>query len=113
IHNKGVYIVSGYLGQTFAQKHRLSLTANIAFEQSYGGVDGDSASAAELYTIISSLAEVPLKQGLAVTESVNQKAMIQLLASDNEKVEAFSDVCTQVWLTSNQWKLISKLNVKN
>ena len=113
IHNKGVYILSGYLGQTFAQKHRLSLTANIAFEQSYGGVDGDSASAAELYTIISSLAEVPLKQGLAVTGSVNQKGMIQPIGGVNEKIEGFFDICKQAGLTGNQGVLIPKQNVKN
>src|SRR5699024_12728943 len=81
---------------------RSSLTANIAFEQSYGGVDGDSASAAELYTIISSLAEVPLKQGLAVTGSVNQKGMIQPIGGVNEKVEGFFDICKQAGLTGNQ-----------
>src|SRR5699024_7722651 len=113
VHNEGVYILSGYLAQTFAQKHRLSLTANIAFDQSYGRVDGDSASAAELYTIISSLAEVPLKQGLAVTGSVNQKGMIQPIGGVNEKVEGFFDICKQAGLTGNQGVLIPKQNVKN
>lgn len=73
IHNKGVYILSGYLGEQFAQTHPLALTANLTFEQSYGGVDGDSASSTELYALLSSLADVPIDQGLAVTGSVNQK----------------------------------------
>src|SRR5699024_6426830 len=85
IHNKGVYILEGYLGQQFAQEQPLALTAHIAFEQSYGGVDGDSASSTELYAILSSLAEVPIKQGLAVTGSVNQKEKFNRLAVSMKK----------------------------
>ncbi len=113
IHNKGVYILSGYLGQMFAQKTPLSLTANIAFEQSYGGVDGDSASGAELYAILSSLADVPLDQGLAVTGSVNQKGMIQPIGGVNEKIEGFFEVCKQRGLTGSQGVLIPPQNVRN
>ncbi len=113
IHNKGVYILSGYLGQMFAQKTPLSLTANIAFEQSYGGIDGDSASAAELYAILSSLADLPLDQGLAVTGSVNQKGMIQPIGGVNEKIEGFFEVCKQRGLTGRQGVLIPPQNVRN
>src|SRR5699024_11348157 len=81
------------LGQQFAQEQPLALTAHIAFEQSYGGVDGDSASSTELYAILSSLAEVPIKQGLAVTGSVNQKGEIQPIGGVNEKIEGFFEVC--------------------
>lgn len=113
IHNKGVYILGGYLGQTFAQNYRLSLTAHLAFEQSYGGVDGDSASAAELYAIISSLADVPLDQGLAVTGSVNQKGIIQPIGGVNEKIEGFFEICKQQGLTGKQGVLIPPQNVQN
>lgn len=113
IHNKGVYILSGYLGQKFAQKHPLSLTAHLAFEQSYGGVDGDSASGTELYVIISSLAEVPLDQGLAVTGSVNQKGRIQPIGGVNDKIEGFFEVCKQRGLTGKQGVLIPSQNVNN
>lgn len=113
IHNKGVYILGGYLGQTFAQNHRLSLTAHLAFEQSYGGIDGDSASAAELYAIISSLADVPLNQGLAVTGSVNQKGIIQPIGGVNEKIEGFFEICKQQGLTGKQGVLIPPQNVQN
>lgn len=113
IHNKGVYILGGYLGQTFAQNYRLSLTAHLAFEQSYGGIDGDSASAAELYAIISSLADVPLNQGLAVTGSVNQKGIIQPIGGVNEKIEGFFEICKQQGLTGKQGVLIPPQNVQN
>lgn len=113
IHNKGVYILSGYLGEKFAQDYPLSLSANIAFEQSYGGVDGDSASSTELYAILSSLAEVPIDQGLAVTGSVNQKGQIQPIGGVNEKVEGFFDVCKSKGLTGKQGVLIPHQNVEN
>src|SRR5699024_9579415 len=93
LHNKGVYILSGYLGQTFAQDVPLALTAHIAFEQSYGGVDGDSASSTELYALLSSLANVPIRQGFAVTGSVNQRGEVQPIGGVNEKIEGFFDVC--------------------
>lgn len=113
IHNKGVYILSGYLGETFAKKHPLSLSANLAFEQSYGGVDGDSASSTELYALLSSLAEVPIKQSLAVTGSVNQKGEIQPIGGVNEKIEGFFDTCKARRLTGEQGVLIPHQNVKN
>lgn len=112
-HNKGGYILGGYLGQKFAQKYPLVLTAHIAFEQSYGGVDGDSASSTELYAILSSLAEIPIDQGLAVTGSVNQNGEIQPIGGVNEKVEGFYNVCKNRGLTGKQGVLIPHQNVKN
>src|SRR5699024_8645102 len=113
IHNKGVYILSGYLGEQFAQDYPLSLTAHIAFEQSYGGVDGDSASSTELYALLSSLAEVPIDQGIAVTGSINQKGEIQPIGGVNEKIEGFFEVCKNKGLTGTQGVLIPHQNVKN
>jgi len=113
IHNKGVYILGGYLGEKFAQDQPLALSANLAFEQSYGGVDGDSASSTELYAILSSLAEAPINQGLAVTGSVNQKGEIQPIGGVNEKIEGFFDVCKSKGLTGEQGVLIPHQNVKN
>jgi lon-related putative ATP-dependent protease len=113
IHNKGVYILGGYLGDKFAQEQPLSLSANLAFEQSYGGVDGDSASSTELYALLSSLAEVPINQGLAVTGSINQKGEIQPIGGVNEKIEGFFDVCKSKKLTGDQGVLIPHQNVKN
>ena len=112
-HNKGVYILGGYLGQKFAQKYPLVLTAHIAFEQSYGGVDGDSASSTELYALLSSLSEVPINQGLAVTGSVNQYGEIQPIGGVNEKVEGFYNVCKNKGLTGTQGVLIPHQNVNN
>ncbi len=113
IHNKGVFILGGYLGQKFAQEHPLALTAHIAFEQSYGGVDGDSASSTELYALLSSLAEVPIDQGIAVTGSINQKGEIQPIGGVNEKIEGFYEVCKSKGLTGEQGVIIPHQNVKN
>jgi lon-related putative ATP-dependent protease len=113
IHNKGVYILGGYLGQKFAQKYPFAFTAYIAFEQSYGGVDGDSASSTELYAILSSLAELPIEQGLAVTGSVNQKGEIQPIGGVNEKIEGFFEVCKNKGMTGDQGVLIPHQNMKN
>lgn len=113
IHNKGVFILGGYLGQKFAQEHPLALTAHIAFEQSYGGVDGDSASSTELYALLSSLAEVPIDQGIAVTGSINQKGEIQPIGGVNEKIEGFYEVCKNKGLTGEQGVIIPHQNVKN
>lgn len=113
IHSKGIYILSGYMGATFAQNHPLSLSANLAFEQSYGGVDGDSASSTELYALLSSLAEIPIHQGLAVTGSINQKGEIQPIGGVNEKIEGFFDICQARGLTGEQGVLIPHQNVKN
>lgn len=113
IHNKGVYILNGFLGDRFAQQQPLALTAHLAFEQSYGGVDGDSASSTELYAILSSLSKVPIKQGLAVTGSVNQKGEIQPIGGANEKIEGFYEVCKSKGLTGEQGVIIPHQNVKN
>jgi len=110
IHNKGVLIIGGYLGAKFAQKFPLTLTATLCFEQSYDGVDGDSASSAELYALLSSLADVPLQQGIAVTGSVNQKGEIQPIGGVNEKIEGFYRLCQKQGLTGEQGVLIPVQN---
>ncbi|MCG6905230.1 MAG: AAA family ATPase [Desulfobacteraceae bacterium] len=112
-HDKGVLILTGYLGRTFAQRYPLSLTISIAFEQSYAGVDGDSASSAELFAIISSLSGVPLKQGVAVTGSVNQKGRIQSIGGVNQKIEGFFEVCQFKGFTGDQGVVIPAGNVQN
>jgi lon-related putative ATP-dependent protease len=112
-HDKGVLILSGYLGQTFAQKYPLSLAASITFEQNYGGIDGDSASSTELYALLSSLSGVAIQQGIAVTGSVNQKGQVQAIGGVNHKIEGFFDVCKAKGLTGNQGVMIPKANVKN
>jgi lon-related putative ATP-dependent protease len=112
-HDKGVLILSGYLGRTFAQKYPLNLSASITFEQSYGGIDGDSASSTELYAILSSLSGVPIHQGIAVTGSVNQKGQVQAIGGVNHKIEGFFDVCKAKGLTGSQGVMIPKANVKN
>ena len=112
-HNKGVQILSGYLGRHFAQRQPLSLTATLCFEQSYDGVDGDSASSTELYALLSSLADVPIRQDIAVTGSVNQKGQIQPIGGVNQKIEGFFRVCQALGLTGRQGVLIPPQNVKN
>ncbi|SIO40728.1 Lon protease family protein [Halodesulfovibrio marinisediminis] len=112
-HNKGMLILSGYLRQNFAQDKPLTLSASIAFEQSYGGVDGDSASTTELYALLSSLSQVPIKQGIAVTGSVNQNGEVQPIGGVNEKVEGFYTVCKAKGLTRDQGVLIPAANVKD
>jgi lon-related putative ATP-dependent protease len=112
-HDKGVLILTGYLGRTFAQKYPLNLSISITFEQSYSGVDGDSASSTELYAIISSLSGIPIHQGIAVTGSVNQKGKIQAIGGVNQKVEGFFDVCKAKGLTGKQGVLIPRANIKN
>ncbi len=112
-HDKGVLIFSGYLGRTFAQNYPLNLSISITFEQSYGGIDGDSASSTELYAIISSLSGIPIHQGVAVTGSVNQKGKIQAIGGVNQKIEGFYDVCKAKGFTGKQGVLIPKSNVKN
>jgi len=113
IHDKGVLILSGFLGRKFAQNKPLSLSASIVFEQSYEMIDGDSASAAELITLLSSLAEIPIKQNFAITGSVNQKGMIQPIGGVNEKIEGFFDICIAMGLTGDQGVVIPHQNVKN
>jgi predicted ATP-dependent protease len=112
-HDKGVLILAGYLGSKFAQRRPLSVAASVCFEQSYDGVDGDSASSTELYAILSSLAEVPMKQGIAVTGSVNQNGEIQAIGGINQKVEGFFDVCRLKGLTGTQGVLMPRSNLRN
>ena len=112
-HSKGVYILSGYLGEMFAQDIPLSLTASICFEQLYNGVDGDSASSTELYALLSSLSDVPINQGIAVTGSVNQKGEIQPIGGVNEKIEGFYQICKMRGLDGSHGVMIPVQNVEN
>lgn len=110
-HNKGVLILSGYLRSKYAQNKPLTMSASVCFEQSYSGVDGDSASSTEMYALISSLARVPLRQDLAVTGSVNQKGEIQPIGGVNQKIEGFFDVCRAKGLTGTQGVIIPCQNI--
>ncbi len=112
-HNKGMLILSGYLRSNFAQKKPLTLAASIAFEQSYGGVDGDSASSTELYALLSSLSGVPIKQGIAVTGSVNQRGEVQPIGGVNQKIEGFYLCCKRFGLTGKQGVMIPEPNLKD
>jgi lon-related putative ATP-dependent protease len=112
-HDKGVLIVAGYIGRIFAQNYPLSVSISITFEQSYSGIDGDSASSAEVYAVLSSLSGIPIHQGIAVTGSVNQKGEIQAIGGVNEKIEGFYDVCVKKGITRNQGVMIPAANVKN
>jgi lon-related putative ATP-dependent protease len=112
-HSKGVMILTSFLRGRFAADQPLSLAASLVFEQSYGGVDGDSASSAELYALLSALADAPIKQSLAVTGSVNQYGEVQAIGGANEKIEGFFDVCDKRGLTGEQGVLIPRANVKN
>jgi len=113
LHSKGVLILSGFLGGRFGATRPLSLHASLVFEQSYGGVDGDSASAAELFALLSALAEVPIKQCFAVTGSVDQHGVIQAIGGINEKIEGFFDVCRAGGLTGEQGIIFPASNVKH
>jgi lon-related putative ATP-dependent protease len=110
-HNKGVYILAGYLRGKYAQDKPITMSASICFEQSYGGVDGDSASSTEIYALLSSLSGLPLRQDIAVTGSVNQKGEIQPIGGVNQKIEGFFDVCKARGLTGNQGVMMPHLNV--
>jgi len=110
-HDKGVHIIAGYLRSCFAKDKPLSLAASICFEQSYSGVDGDSASSTEVYALLSALSELPLRQDIAVTGSLNQKGDIQAIGGVNEKIEGFFDVCRILGLTGSQGVLIPASNV--
>ncbi|RCK77678.1 MAG: ATP-dependent protease La [Ignavibacteriae bacterium] len=112
-HNKGVLILSGYLRSKYAQNKPLVMSASIAFEQSYSGVDGDSASSTEIYAILSSLSGVPIRQDIAVTGSVNQKGEIQPIGGVNEKIEGFYDVCKQKGFTGTQGVIIPYKNLSD
>jgi len=113
LHSKGVMILSSYIGSNFAIDEPLSFSASLVFEQSYGGVDGDSASSTELYALLSALSEVPIKQSLAVTGSVNQYGEVQAIGGANEKIEGFYDICAARGLTGDQGVLIPASNVKH
>ena len=113
IHDKGVLILSGYLGSRYGKDKPLSITTSITFEQNYSGVDGDSASSTELYAIISSISEIPIKQNIAVTGSISQKGEIQPIGGINEKIEGFFDVCKSKGLTGDQGVMMPIQNIKN
>jgi predicted ATP-dependent protease len=113
LHSKGVLILSGFLAGRYALEVPMSLYASLVFEQSYGGVDGDSASSAELYALLSALAEVPLRQDLAVTGSVNQHGEVQAIGGVNEKIEGFFDICAARGLTGTQGVLIPHSNAQH
>jgi lon-related putative ATP-dependent protease len=113
IHSKGVLILNGYLLKKYAWDKPLTLEARLVFEQSYGGIEGDSASSTELYTILSALSDLPIKQGIAVTGSVNQNGEVQAIGGVNEKIEGFFDVCKAKKLTGEQGVIIPESNVKN
>lgn len=113
LHSKGVLILSSYLGARYARDYPLSIAASLVFEQSYGGVDGDSASLAELCTLLSALSGVPINQQFAVTGSVNQHGDVQAIGGVNEKIEGFFDICSAAGLSGNQGVLIPPANVKH
>jgi lon-related putative ATP-dependent protease len=113
IHTKGVLILSGYLNEKYAQDRPLSLSARLVFEQNYGGVEGDSASSTELYAILSSLSELPIKQNIAVTGSVNQKGEVQAIGGVNEKIEGFFEVCKAKGFTGHQGVMVPASNIQN
>jgi predicted ATP-dependent protease len=113
IHSKGVLILSAFLGARFGAKRPLALNASIVFEQSYSGVEGDSASSAELYALLSAIADVPINQALAVTGSVDQRGQVQAIGGVNDKIEGFFDVCKLTGLTGDQGVIIPAANVRN
>jgi len=108
-----VLILGGYLRKRYAQDKPLTMSASIAFEQSYSGVDGDSASSTEIYALLSSLSGVPIKQNIAVTGSVNQKGEVQAIGGVNQKIEGFFDCCRHMGLNGNQGVMIPTSNVKD
>lgn len=110
-HDKGMLILSGFVREQFAQERPLSLTASISFEQSYSGIDGDSASSTEVYALLSALSELPITQSVAVTGSINQKGDIQPIGGVNEKIEGFFEVCERRGLTGRQGVIIPRQNV--
>ena len=113
LHDKERLIIAGYLRGLFAQDKPLSLSASICFEQSYSGIEGDSASATEVYALLSSLADLPVRQDMAVTGSVNQRGVIQPIGGVNQKIEGFYDVCRVQGLTGTQGVLIPIANVED
>jgi len=113
IHDKGAMILAGFIGSLFGQNKHLSISASITFEQSYGGIEGDSASSTELYSLLSALSGVPIKQYIAVTGSINQNGEIQPIGGVNEKIEGFFDICKIKGLTGEQGAIIPIQNVEN
>jgi predicted ATP-dependent protease len=113
LHSKGMLILQGYLAASYATDLPISLQASIVFEQSYGGVDGDSASSTELYALLSALSGLPIKQGIAVTGSVNQMGQVQAIGGVNEKVEGFYDICAARGLTGDQGVMVPAANARN
>lgn len=113
IHSKGVLILKGFLGERYANNRPLSLSASIVFEQSYSNIDGDSASSAELYALLSAISKIPIKQSFSVTGSVNQHGKVQPIGGVNEKIEGFFDICKERVLTGEQGVLIPKANEKS
>ena len=111
-YNKGVLIISGYFRETFGQNLPLSFNANLVFEQSYGTVDGDSASCAEIFALLSTLSGLPIKQSIAVTGSLNQKGDVQPIGGVNEKIEGFFDVCIEQGLNKKQGVIIPVQNIQ-
>jgi len=113
LHSKGMLIMSGYLGSTYAKDKPLSMSASLVFEQSYGEVDGDSATVAELCALLSAIAQLPLNQSLAITGSMNQRGEVQAIGGANEKIEGFFDVCSIIGLTGQQGVIIPSSNVQH
>ena len=113
IHSKGVYILGGYLSQKYGRDRPITLAAQLVFEQSYSGIEGDSASSAELYALLSALADLPIKQGIAVTGSVNQHGTVQAIGGVNQKVEGFFDLCKTRGLTGEQGVIIPRSNMSD
>ena len=113
IHDKGVQVLIGYLGQTYAQEFPLSLSCRIGFEQNYSGIDGDSASSTELYAVLSSLSGLPIRQDIAVTGSINQRGDIQAIGGVTYKIEGFFDLCAKRGLTGSQGVIIPKQNIRD
>jgi predicted ATP-dependent protease len=113
IHTKGVLILNGYLAEHYFQDKPVSLSARLVFEQSYGEIDGDSASSTELYVLLSSLSKVPIQQGIAITGSVNQKGEIQSIGGINEKIEGYFEVCKIIGLNGEQGIMIPSSNIQN
>lgn len=113
IHDKGVMILQGYLGGNYAQDYPLALTASLSFEQNYVGLEGDSASSAELYALLSALANMPLRQDIAVTGSVNQRGQIQPIGGATQKIEGFFNTCKKLGLTGTQGVIVPRSNLRN
>ena len=112
-HTKGVHILTGFLTNRYARTRPLAVTARLTFEQSYSGVDGDSASSTETYAILSALSGVPIRQSLAITGSVNQKGEVQAIGGVNQKIEGFYELCKFRGLDGSQGVMIPESNVKN